>query len=374
MSHSSLPCPRCGRPTIDGNCRRCAGHEDVVMEETRQKLERSREQLSAWRERLRVKLEEADRKRTLLAKPDARRAAHAPTVRLADERTPGDIGEQAVADDPLGTVERFSPSPVSRPPAPAVESTSPIAVPEAHPIDEPLSMAAPEPVMRVSPLDRELQRTASLHLITESTPRVRDNPTARGRLMVEEPAPGPPPPSRGGPNMVIEAATEETTDGALPFLSGSLVEAPHQHISSESRVTLAPEPSIATTGVNEYRAPSLLMHAAANLLDVLLLLVLPAATLSLPVSWLAIQQGKGSLWASSPVLTGGIFIAVFILLQTAFVGSVGRTPGLRLAGLQVVDAQGRIPSFLHALVRALLLPVLLIPPLERIVGTSTVAE
>jgi uncharacterized RDD family membrane protein YckC len=121
-------------------------------------------------------------------------------------------------------------------------------------------------------------------------------------------------------------------------------------------------------------SPTVPRRAAALVLDLLLLLVLPAAALTIPASILALNASPATVWSYHAEKLVPLVLALFVLLQTAYLGTFGRTPGLRLTGLKVVDETGQSPGFGLALLRATMFPLAVVPALEASSRLRTVAD
>lgn len=308
-------CGTCKSPLVNDACPRCTERAEAQIAATQAKMQSSRDELNAWRDRLRMRLEESDRKRTVLSTPTARVAAQAPTLRLPDEAD-DDL-------DPLAPLPGFD----EQPPA---------------------------------------------HFDAPTTSTFDADPTPFADLT---------PAAAGDGDPLLDGWTDHDDDGPIELPS---VDPPAR---DDAALYVEPDaaPSLAGVGFGdqlgdgpprppaEPMSPSIAVRWAALILDLLLLLLLPAAIVSLP-SWLQGRgQGLGAFWAQNGAELVPLSVVLFVLLETLYVGAFGRTPAMRLLGLRVLDiADDDLPTFAQALIRALIFPLLVVPLFERLASTQTV--
>jgi uncharacterized RDD family membrane protein YckC len=98
------------------------------------------------------------------------------------------------------------------------------------------------------------------------------------------------------------------------------------------------------------------------------------AVITAPAAWLLSKGSPASFWSEHAALLVPFALVLFLLLESAYLGSFGRTPGLRLAGLRIVDETGRVPTYRKAVLHTLMLPLFLVPVLDHVSRTRPVSE
>jgi len=209
-------------------------------------------------------------------------------------------------------------------------------------------------------------------LIAEPPPSSDTTPSADDPPLTE-PAPQP----RFGSMPTPQLIESETVAEGRPVdpLSGDLIGGlPDSRQTGPLVVAVEASDNLMLEDVDDLPTPSIVLRAASILLDVVALLMLPAALVTFPAAAWALDSDLATAWAVNAGRLSPYFLALFVLLHSLFLGAFGRTPGMRLVGVRVVDDAGATPSFLIAMIRAALLPMLLFAPIERMTGTRAISE